>query len=72
MSGHHSPINARREGDPYIRSLTFQSNYRSFGPYGDEEGTPFAFATDGRQVLGLKGRSGWYLDAIGFHLSSVM
>lgn len=52
-----------------IRSLTFKSNRRTFGPYGVEEGTPFTFSMDGGLVVGFKGRGGWYLDAIGFHLS---
>ncbi|KAJ0007256.1 hypothetical protein Pint_28872 [Pistacia integerrima] len=56
-------------GSPVIRSLTFKSNKRTYGPYGFEEGTPFTFSMDGGLVVGFKGRSGWYLDAIGFHLS---
>lgn len=52
-----------------IRSLTFKSNKRTFGPFGVEEGTPFTFSMDGGLVVGFKGRSGWYVDAIGFHLS---
>lgn len=52
-----------------IRSLTFKSNKRTFGPFGVEEGTPFTFSMDGGLVVGFKGRSGWYVDAIGFFLS---
>ncbi|XP_062008554.1 jacalin-related lectin 19-like [Rosa rugosa] len=58
-------------GDPVvIRSLKFESNRRTFGPFGVEVGTPFTFTVeDGGQIVGMKGRSGWYIDAIGFHIS---
>ncbi|CAL5439558.1 unnamed protein product [Camellia sinensis] len=36
---------------------------------GDEEGTPFSFSMDGGVIVGFKGWSGWYLDAIAFRLS---
>ncbi|XXG45955.1 hypothetical protein AAC387_Pa02g0906 [Persea americana] len=56
-------------GGIVIRSLTFKSNRRTFGPYGVEEGIPFTFAMEGGLIAGFKGRSGWYLDSIGFRLS---
>ncbi|KAL5755811.1 hypothetical protein ACOSQ2_020557 [Xanthoceras sorbifolium] len=67
VSGYYSPV--VYGGSPVVRSLTFKSNKRTFGPYGVEEGIPFTFSMDGGLVVGFKGRSGWYLDAIGFHLS---
>ncbi|CAB4272438.1 unnamed protein product [Prunus armeniaca] len=67
-SGHYCPM-MFGIGPRLIRSLKFQSNRRTFGPYGIEEGTPFTFTVDGGKIVGLKGRSGWYLDAIGFHVS---
>ncbi|KAM7255724.1 hypothetical protein ACFE04_008622 [Oxalis oulophora] len=69
VRGHHSTV--VYGGSPVIRSLTFKSNRRTFGPFGVEEGVPFTFAIDGGQIVGLKGRGGWYLDAIGFHLSMI-
>lgn len=69
VSGHYFPV--VHGGSPVIRSLTFQSNRRTFGPYGVEEGTPFTFSMDGGIIVGLSGRSGWHLDAIGFRLSRV-
>ncbi|XP_058192576.1 jacalin-related lectin 19 [Rhododendron vialii] len=69
VSGHYCPV--VHGGSPVIRSITFKSNRRTFGPYGVEEGTPFSFSADGAQIMGFKGRSGWYLDAVGFHLSKV-
>ncbi|XP_059642170.1 jacalin-related lectin 19 [Cornus florida] len=68
VSGHYCPL--VHGGGPVIRSLTFKSNRRTFGPFGAEEGTPFSFSMDGGKIVGFKGISGWYLDAIGFHLSS--
>ena len=67
MSGHYCPV--VHGGSPVIRSLTFKSNKRTFGPFGIEEGTPFTFSMDGGLIVGFNGRCGWYLDAIGFRLS---
>ncbi|PIA42852.1 hypothetical protein AQUCO_02000358v1 [Aquilegia coerulea] len=69
VSGHFCPV--VHGGSAVIRSLTFKSNRRSFGPFGVQEGTPFSFPMDGGLIVGFKGRSGWYLDAIGFRLSRV-
>eukprot|EP00262_Sarcandra_glabra_P006765 TRINITY_DN1929_c0_g1_i1.p1 TRINITY_DN1929_c0_g1~~TRINITY_DN1929_c0_g1_i1.p1 ORF type:complete len:219 (-),score=31.38 TRINITY_DN1929_c0_g1_i1:233-832(-) len=69
VSGHYSPV--VNGGTPVIRSLTLKSNQRTFGPFGVEEGTPFSFPMDGGLIVGFRGRSGWYLDAIGFRLSRV-
>lgn len=67
VSGHYCPV--VYGGSPVIRSLTFKSNKRTFGPFGVEEGTPFTLSMDGGSIVGFKGRAGWYLDAIGFRLS---
>ncbi|KAL6005982.1 Jacalin-related lectin 19 [Asimina triloba] len=67
VSGHYDPMPAG--GTPVIRSLTFQSNKKIFGPFGVEEGTPFTFPINGDIVVGFTGRSGWYLDSIGLRLS---
>ncbi|MFS7974407.1 putative jacalin-like lectin domain-containing protein [Helianthus anomalus] len=57
-------------GSPVIRSLTFKTNKRTLGPFGVEEGTPFNFSTNGGRIVGFYGRSGWFLDSLGFCLSS--
>ncbi|XP_068657704.1 jacalin-related lectin 19 [Aristolochia californica] len=67
VSGYYSPM--VKGGTPVIRSLTLKTNQRSIGPFGVEEGTPFTFPMDGGLIVGFRGRSGWYLDAIGFGLS---
>ena len=67
VSRHYCPV--VYGGGPVIRSLTFQSNKRTYGPFGVEEGTPFNFLTNGGYIAGLFGRSGWFLDSLGFYLS---
>ncbi|XP_040369649.1 jacalin-related lectin 19 isoform X2 [Rosa chinensis] len=68
VSGHYSEA---PNGDAVvIWSLKFESNRRTFGPFGHEQGELFTFTVeDGDQIVGMKGRSGWYIDAIGFHIS---
>ncbi|XP_065866970.1 jacalin-related lectin 19 [Euphorbia lathyris] len=66
-SGYYCPV--VHGGSPVIRSITFKSNKRTFGPYGFEEGTPFTLSMDGGSIVGFMGRGGWFLDAIGFRLS---
>uniref|UniRef100_M8BBM4 Uncharacterized protein n=1 Tax=Aegilops tauschii TaxID=37682 RepID=M8BBM4_AEGTA len=52
-----------------IRSLTFVSNLRSYGPYGKEDGVPFALhAGPGGKIIGFHARSGQFLDAIGTYV----
>lgn len=68
-SGYISPV--VHGMSPVIRSLTFKSNKRTYGPYGVEEGTPFSLPIEGGHIVGFKGRNGWYLDALGFYLSRV-
>lgn len=51
-----------------IRSVTFVSNKRSFGPYGKEEGVLFALPAAGGRILGFHARSAGLLDAIGTYV----
>ncbi|KAL8230311.1 hypothetical protein R6Q57_000088 [Mikania cordata] len=68
VNGHYCPV--VYGGSPVIRSLTFKTNKRTLGPFGVEEGTPFNFMTNGGHIVGFVGRSGWFLDSLGFCLSS--
>ncbi|GKD42521.1 jacalin-related lectin 19-like protein [Tanacetum coccineum] len=68
VSGHYCRV--VYGGGHVIRSLTFKSNQRTYGPFGVEEGTPFNFLTNGGCIVGLYGRSGWFLDSLGFYLKS--
>ncbi|KAI3761612.1 hypothetical protein L1987_52033 [Smallanthus sonchifolius] len=69
VSGHYCPV--VYGGGHVIRSLTFKSNKRTFGPFGVEEGTPFNVLANGAHIVGFYGRSGWYLDSLGFCLSTI-
>jgi hypothetical protein len=52
--------------DDCVNSLTFISNRRTFGPYGEEYGVPFELpAAAGGRIVGFHGRSNSDLDAIG-------
>ena len=68
VSGHSATVFP--EGTPVIQSLTFKTNKNNiFGPYGKEEGTPFNLPIKKGLIVGFHGRTGYILDAIGFHLS---
>ncbi|XP_048128152.1 jacalin-related lectin 20-like [Rhodamnia argentea] len=54
-------------GYTIVRSLAFQSNERTFGPIGVEDGKYFSFPSTGRKMVGFHGRCGIYLDAHGAH-----
>lgn len=58
-------------GPTLVRSLTFESNKRTFGPYGIEQGTEFSFPMIGGKIVGFHGMCGWYLDAIGVHFELI-
>jgi hypothetical protein len=55
----------------YVDAITFLTNEgRSFGPFGGGGGAPYRFPDQLQpnvEVFGFFGRSGLYLDAIGFH-----
>ncbi|KAK9943551.1 hypothetical protein M0R45_009156 [Rubus argutus] len=52
-----------------IQSLKFESNIRSYGPYGEEKGEHFTFTVnEGEKISGFIGRGATFLDAIGFHV----
>lgn len=66
FSGHYGSIS---NGTPFvIRSLTFISNVKKYGPFGSEQGVQFSFPMSGGKIVGFHGSSGWYLDSIGFYL----
>jgi hypothetical protein len=51
-----------------VRSLKFETNLGSYGPYGTEEGVPFELPANGGQIIGFHGRSMKYLDALGVYV----
>ncbi|TVU04962.1 hypothetical protein EJB05_48107, partial [Eragrostis curvula] len=56
------------EGNYVVRSLTFLTNLRAYGPYGAQDGVPFALPAAGGRILGFHARSGRHLDAIGTYV----
>ncbi|XP_030472553.2 jacalin-related lectin 4-like [Syzygium oleosum] len=53
-----------------VRSLTFQSNERTFGPFGEEVGKYFSFPSTGKKIVGFHGRSRFLVDSLGAHFES--
>ncbi|KAH7673903.1 Mannose-binding lectins domain-containing protein [Dioscorea alata] len=69
VSGHFGSMT---NGSPIIiRSLTFHSNYSKYGPFGLEQGTQFSCPINGAKIVGFHGRSGWYVDSIGFYMKHI-
>ncbi|EXB77322.1 hypothetical protein L484_010147 [Morus notabilis] len=55
---------------PVIQSLTFETNLRTYGPYGHKQGgTAFSLPIKKGLIVGFSGRTGELLDAIGLNLS---
>lgn len=53
----------------YICSLTFKSNKRTYGPFGEERGNYFSTKVNGAMIVGFHGRSGIHgLLAIGVYM----
>ncbi|XP_031378558.1 PYK10-binding protein 1-like [Punica granatum] len=50
-----------------IRSLTFQSNKKTHGPFGIREGKHFSFSSNIGKIIGFHGSSSTYLNSIGVH-----
>lgn len=66
IHGYYGSLN--QWGTTFVRSLSFESNKKKYGPFGVEEGTYFSFPMAGGKIVGFHGRCGWYLDAIGVYL----
>ncbi|KAG8389917.1 hypothetical protein BUALT_Bualt01G0028800 [Buddleja alternifolia] len=69
VHGHYGSLKER--GPVLVRSLTFESNKRKYGPYGVEQGTYFMVPKTHGKIVGFLGKSGWYLDAIGAYLETI-
>ena len=55
-------------GRTVIKSLTFHTNRRDCGPYGEEQGTVFPSKLVKGKIFGFHRRKGWCLNAIGVHM----
>ncbi|XP_059658530.1 mannose/glucose-specific lectin-like [Cornus florida] len=54
-----------------VKSLTFHSNIKQYGPYGKQEGSRFVTPSTAGKIVGFFGRSGARLDAIGVHMKPI-
>ncbi|KAK7300935.1 hypothetical protein RJT34_11788 [Clitoria ternatea] len=66
VSGYYEPV--MYMGPAVIRSLTFQTTKRKYGPYGDEQGAYFTTKLKEGKIVGIHGRKGLFLDALGVHV----
>ncbi|KAL8030644.1 hypothetical protein ABFX02_14G298600 [Erythranthe guttata] len=66
VHGHYG--NFYELGPVFVRSLTFDSNKRTYGPFGVEKGTYFTFPKMHGKIVGFLGKYGWYLNSLGFYV----
>lgn len=55
-------------GPAIIRSLTFHTTKRKYGPFGEEQGAYFTTKVKEGKIIGIHGRKGLFLDAFGVHV----
>ena len=56
-------------GPSVIKSLTFYTNKRMYGPFGDEQGIHFTAKMKEGRVVGIHGKRGLFLDSLGVHVA---
>ncbi|XP_057442260.1 jacalin-related lectin 3-like [Lotus japonicus] len=69
IHGYYGSLN--QWGQNLVRSLSFESNKKNYGPFGVEKGTRFSVPMNGAKIVGFHGRCGSYIDAIGVYLKSL-
>ncbi|KAL2892772.1 Jacalin-related lectin 3 [Bienertia sinuspersici] len=56
-------------GPTIVKSVTFHTNKRTYGPFGEPQGFPFSSGSTGSYaVVGLHGRNGYFVHSIGVHV----
>ncbi|KAI8549681.1 hypothetical protein RHMOL_Rhmol06G0043400 [Rhododendron molle] len=68
IEGFYGPLMEWKNGFEALTSITFYTNKRKYGPYGNEIGRHFSSMCSGGKVVGFFGRSGTHLNAIGVHM----
>ncbi|XP_023760156.1 proline-rich receptor-like protein kinase PERK15 [Lactuca sativa] len=66
-------VGLSRGDDPgcvVITSISFVTNKRTHGPFGNERGKPFTVSWDDCSFMGFYGAAGWYIDKIGVYLKA--
>jgi hypothetical protein len=66
ITGYYGP--AMGMGPNVIKSLTFHTTKGKYGPYGEELGQPFSTRLRDGTIVGIHGRKGLFIDAIGVHV----
>ncbi|XP_010273654.1 PREDICTED: mannose/glucose-specific lectin-like [Nelumbo nucifera] len=59
-----------QNGHVVVRSIQFNTNARSYGPYGSTDGTAFSLPVKQGKIVGFHGRCGADLDSIGVYLKN--
>ncbi|XP_022137459.1 jacalin-related lectin 3-like [Momordica charantia] len=70
IHGYYGDVHNFGDAATVIRSLTLETDRRTYGPFGVEDGTKFSFPIMETKIVGFHGRSGWYLDAIGLYFEA--
>ncbi|XP_042480610.1 jacalin-related lectin 3-like [Macadamia integrifolia] len=55
-------------GPTVVKSLTFHTTKRKYGPFGDEQGISFNSGSKQGRIVGFHGCKGWFVDSIGVHV----
>ncbi|KAL8166090.1 hypothetical protein V2J09_007589 [Rumex salicifolius] len=55
-------------GPTIVKSITFHTNMRSYGPFGDKQGIYFSSGLKQGVIIGFHGRNGYFIDGIGVHV----
>lgn len=55
-----------------ISSISFLTNKKTHGPFGQVRGAPFTVQWDDGSFAGFYGRAGYYIDSIGVYLKATM
>ncbi|KAF8405295.1 hypothetical protein HHK36_010197 [Tetracentron sinense] len=66
ITGYYGPTMIM--GPNVIKSLTFHTTKKKYGPFGDEQGTSFSSNLKEGMIVGFHGRKGWFIDSIGVHV----
>lgn len=67
ISGHIGQLGSLSGNPMCIKSLSFRTNRRRFGPYGTEDGTPFSFESNNSKIVGLFGSTADYIHSNHLH-----
>lgn len=55
-------------GPNVIKSITFHTNKGKHGPFGEEQGQAFTSKNKEGKIVGIHGKEGLFIDAIGVHM----